>query len=61
VYSDPKGTGLINKMTSTDHRSLVQLQLAEFSDRDSGMCVCILIWLVVTVTHEVLCMHVCHM
>jgi hypothetical protein len=39
VYSDPKGTGLINKMTSTDHRSLVQLQLAEFSDRDSGTCV----------------------
>ena len=36
IFSEQKGTGLIDKVTA-DHRSLVQLQLTDLSDRDSGI------------------------
>jgi len=36
VYSDERGTGLLERITS-DHRSLLQLQLYDASDRDSGI------------------------
>lgn len=35
--SEERGTGLLERIT-TDHRSLLQLQLYEVSDRDSGKC-----------------------
>jgi len=35
VFSDERGTGLLERIT-TDHRSLLQLQLYDASDRDSG-------------------------
>jgi len=36
VCSDERGTGLLERITS-DHRSLLQLQLYDVSDRDSGI------------------------
>ena len=36
LQSEERGTGLLERITS-DHRSLLQLQLYELSDRDSGM------------------------
>jgi len=36
LCSDERGTGLLERITS-DHRSLLQLQLYDVSDRDSGM------------------------
>ena len=35
VCSDERGTGLLERITN-DHRSLLQLQLYDASDRDSG-------------------------
>ena len=35
VCSDERGTGLLERITG-DHRSLLQLQLYDISDRDSG-------------------------
>jgi len=35
VRSDERGTGLLERITN-DHRSLLQLQLYDVSDRDSG-------------------------
>jgi hypothetical protein len=35
LSSEERGTGLLERITS-DHRSLLQLQLYELSDRDSG-------------------------
>jgi len=37
VCSDERGTGLLERITG-DHRSLLQLQLYDLSDRDSGSC-----------------------
>ena len=37
MYSDERGTGLLERITN-DHRSLLQLQLYDVSDRDSGTC-----------------------
>jgi len=31
-----RGTGLLERITAGDHRSLLQLQLYDVSDRDSG-------------------------
>lgn len=40
--SEERGTGLLERIT-TDHRSLLQLQLYEVSDRDSGTVMIVII------------------